>query len=187
MSDTKKKPTITLETLLHVKREERPDLDFWNSFDSSFERRRLNALVERKTLFERFWSPTIRALAFSAPALLLVGASAFWIRSHVPVDSVEAGLRPSPLHVSDAPVKADGNALTGTVLASTELEAGASNQFVVDAMFEDHSNRSMNFRKVLYTPAIRLSIPTGASYVKDSMTSRKYGVTTADMKLGRNF
>ena len=61
----------------------------------------------------------------------------------------------------------------------------SSSQFVVDAIEDTPS--SMNFRKVLYTPAIRLSAPSGAFYVRDNMSSSNYRVTTADMKLGRNF
>jgi hypothetical protein len=65
-------------------------------------------------------------------------------------------------------------------------EGQHSSQFVVDAI-EDTSRNGLNFRKVLYTPAIHLSAPSGSFYVKDSFSSRNYQVTTADVKLGRNF
>jgi hypothetical protein len=62
----------------------------------------------------------------------------------------------------------------------------AASQFVVDAIHAD-SDRALNFHKVLYTPALHISAPAGASYVRDTFSSRSYDVTTADVRLGRNF
>lgn len=186
MSNTEKKQSVTLEELLQVKRHEKPDPEFWNSFENNFERRRLNALVERKSIFESLWSPTIKALAFSGPALLLFGLSAYWLQNH---DALQESRlpSPSPLKVSDVNLAESSlKEQISPAIAPRDIEQLATSQFVVDAI-EQSGSHPMNFRKVLYTPAIRLSIPNGSSYVKDNMQSRNYGVTTADVKLGRNF
>ncbi|MGC9450553.1 MAG: hypothetical protein ACP5I4_03825 [Oceanipulchritudo sp.] len=178
---------ITLEALLELKRHERPGDEFWDSFETDFHRRRLNILFEQQSIRESVWNPTLKAVVFGVPALLLVGMTVLWSRLELP----EAG---SPEFVQAAPAiqlepattdsatsrEAAGNAVAHPV---TSL---ATSQFVLDAI-QDDPPPVMNFRKVLYTPAIQLSVPTGASYVRDTFSSSNYEVTTANLQLGRNF
>jgi len=189
MGSNKSKEKITLESLLHLKRNEKPAVDFWDSFEEDFHRRRLHALVEQGSSRNLFLNPVFRYLAVALPTALLVGATIFWSSS-----------RESPTSrmtsVVNEPVVFD----TGEVLAQAETIPSASdndvfvhfndrqvsNQFVVDAI-QSSEYQGSNFRKVLYTPAIRLSNSSGTSYVRDNLGSSDYRVTTADLKLGRNF
>jgi hypothetical protein len=122
-------------------------------------------------------------MAIGLPALFLVALAVVWDNKEV--------VTPSPLVVSsDVEKPVIENTIARTDMSGDEyaslMDAGAAtSQFVVDAI--QASNKSSHFRKVLYTPAIRLSAPTGASYVRDSMSSSAYKVTTADVRLGRNF
>jgi hypothetical protein len=181
------KEKVTVETLLRIKRNERPGADFWESFEADFERRRLNALVESPSTRSWFWIPSLKAMAVGLPVVLLAGAAVFWtqvgIKQDVPVAAIDDAPelvtvdfveKPDPLPVSEKENLPDFDTSV------------ASSQFVVDAI-QPSQTRSHNFRKVLYTPAIRLTAPRGASYVRDSMSTSNYRVTTADYKQGRNF
>lgn len=187
MANRKEKPDITLESLLQLKREERPSGEFWDSFERDFERRRLNALVEKPTLRDTILGPGMRALVFGVPVLLFVGLATFWTpRESLIQPAFAAAGNPPALATGSLEVTEESGHLEAVeALAPVNMNL-ASNQFVVDAI-EETPGSSMNFRKVLYTPAIRLSAPSGASYVRDSMSSSDYRVTTADLKLGRNF
>jgi hypothetical protein len=187
MANRKEKPDITLESLLQLKRDERPSGEFWDSFERDFQRRRLHALVERPTLRDTILGPGMRALVFGVPVLLFVGLATFWtpreslIKPSMVAASNPPALQTGSLDASAEPMLAD----PAEAVAPVNMNL-ASSQFVVDAI-EETPGSSMSFRKVLYTPAIRLSAPSGASYVRDSMSSSNYRVTTADHKLGRNF
>ncbi|NDV61346.1 hypothetical protein G0Q06_02645 [Puniceicoccales bacterium CK1056] len=189
MGKNKNKDTVTVEALLRIKRDERPSEDFWNDFENDFERRRLHALLERDTLRHSFWNPSLKAAMFGLPALLIIAVSVSWVQSNdrftfgqgVTEEQVEP-LQVNSLTVSQNDISPVGFADTALPLESDKV----SSQFVVDAI-ETNSSRRVNFQKVLYTPALHLSAPTGSSYVRDSFSTRNYGVTTADLKLGRNF
>ena len=176
---------ITVETLLQLKRNERPASDFWESFDQDFHRRRLNALVRKPSLGDYIWHHGIKALAFGIPALLLVGLTVFWSQTQSPANRQLLVADETPaLTTANLVEEEQAGAFAGPRPAvKTSL---SSSQFVLDAI-EHNASGAANFRKVLYTPAIRLSTPTGASYVRDNLSSSSYQVTTADLKLGRNF
>ena len=187
MGSDKGKEKITVETLLQLKRNEKPTEDFWENFERDFHRRRLNALMEKGTRSAISFISLFKALAFTLPALLLVGGTVFWSRSS------ESPISRSVVSTSE-PVEFDAGESLAQVeqqVESTESLSDFSsgrvaNQFVVDAIQSSPSSGA-NFRKVLYTPAIRLSPSSGASYVRDNLSTSDYRVTTADLKLGRNF
>lgn len=186
MANRKNKPDITVETLLRLKRQERPGTDFWDSFERDFQRRRLHALVEKPVFRDFFWGPGIKALAFGLPVMLVVALTVLWDPGAVSSSRTMTASLPAPVldtrPATDETVAQFDQPETVPAVQTTL----SSSQFVVDAIEESPSS-TMNFRKVLYTPAIRLSAPSGAYYVRDSMSSSNYRVTTADMKLGRNF
>jgi hypothetical protein len=188
MGNPKNKETITVESLLRIKRSERPDNEFWDSFEHSFERRRLNALVERKSKHSALLTPLLKFASFAFPVFLVAGLAFLWSESQrTDSDSSErirsiAAADTSVAQKGPEPAQAAAESLP--VIAMNEGQL--SSQFVVDAI-EDTSRNGLNFRKVLYTPAIHLSAPNGSFYVKDSFSSRNYQVTTADVKFGRNF
>ncbi|MEX0326823.1 MAG: hypothetical protein AB3N33_12120 [Puniceicoccaceae bacterium] len=185
MASRKDRPDVTLEALLKLKRNERPGGEFWDSFEQDFQRRRLHALVEKPAFSDFFWSPAMKTLAIGLPALMMVALAVVWTPGEL------ATTKPS-LAGNAAPALDTGSLQVTEVAAKPQTEVLkemptnlSSSQFVVDAIQD--SSSSMNFRKVLYTPAIRLSAPSGAFYVRDNMSSSNYRVTTADAKLGRNF
>ena len=184
------KQKITLEQLLELKRHERPGGEFWDSFEHDFQRRRLHALVEKGAIRESIWNPVLKAVAFGMPALLLIGFAMFWSRtetSPVPTSPLfveeTASLQAAPASPESLPGRRATAAEDRRPAIRTDL---ASSQFVVDAI-QSESGPAMSFTKVLYTPAIRLSTPSGASYVRDNLSSSQYQVTSAELKLGRNF
>lgn len=189
MGNNKRKQTVTVEALLRIKRDERPSSDFWSAFEGDFERRRLHALVERGTLRHSLWSSFFKAAVYGMPALLLVAVSGFWIQNSanfsLEQDALVAGTE--PLKVESIDPGQRGNPLSDVAdLNLAYSSENLSSQFVVDAIEANPSPRT-HFQKVLYTPALHLSAPSGSSYVRDSLSSHNYGVTTVDLKLGRNF
>ena len=178
---------VTLESLLHLKKSERPKAEFWESFEKDFDRRRLSALVEPPTWRDVIISPAFRVLSLGLPAIALVVMALLWS----PAERVV----PSRLVIAEAADPINEPAIQVDTVAQVaqpapllmDLDATqASSQFVVDAI-RDVAGSSMQFRKVLYSPAIRLSVPSGAFYVRDNLSTSNYKVTTADVKLGRNF
>lgn len=187
MSGNSNKQKITLESLLHLKKSERPKAEFWESFEKDFDRRRLSALVQRPTWRDVIVSPAFRVLSLGIPAMALVVMALVWSPEENLVSSTHViAKRSDP--VTEAVAQIETVAQVSQPAAMTyDLDATqASSQFVVDA-FQDSTGSSMRFRKVLYSPAIRLSVPSGAFYVRDNLSSSDYKVTTADVKLGRNF
>jgi hypothetical protein len=186
MASRKENNDVTLETLLQLKRNERPGGEFWDSFERDFQRRRLHALLEKPTFRDSIWSSGVRALAFGLPALVLIGLSVMWSPGVQPSDKDLTASNPAPALETGIVERSRSQVVPVSEDLSTVSTSLASSQFVVDALESKPSSR-VNFRKVLYTPAIRLSAPTGAFYVRDSLSSSNYRVTTADVKLGRNF
>jgi hypothetical protein len=189
MGKNNRKETVTVEALLRIKRDERPSTEFWSTFDNNFERRRLHALLERDTLRHSFWNPSLKAAMLGLPAVLILAVSVLWIQSterftmeQTSLDEVVQPLKVATLATHQRqsnPVEVVDSALA---FSSDNL----SSQFVMDAI-EANSSARMNFQKVLYTPALHLSAPSGSSYVRDSFSANNYGLKTADVKLGRNF
>ncbi len=189
MSDGGNKQRITVETLLHLKRNERPGPEFWDNFEKDFDRRRLNELVNRPSLYDFLLRPVVRALILGMPVTALIMVALFWkpVERAAPrpvvIEQEFAGVEQAPANELPAAAAPVDPPAVEMVIADTGKVA---NQFVVDAI-QQHNQAGMPFRKVLYTPAIRLSVPSGAFYVRDSFSSNNYKVTTADAKLGRNF
>lgn len=190
MPNSSDKPTVTLEALLKVKREERPAPEFWDSFENTFHQRRLHALMGQPSRFERVAWPAFKTLALALPVLAFAGMALVWSRMPEPSGAAVSRTQTAPLPVVASAAAARETVAETPVERSPEVPVLArgitSSQFVLDAI-EDSSSRSLDFHRVLYTPAIRLSAPSGLSYVNDSMSSRHYRVTTADLQLGRNF
>lgn len=187
MEKPDKSSSVSLESLLKLKRCEQPDDAFWDSFEKDFHRRRLNSLVE-KTDPWRIWGPLVKWMGVAVPALGLLALGVLGWPSQEPalpvlaeVSSEDGRLRAEEgsVNVAAGMGLADG---PGALVMSDQL----SSQFVLDAL-EQRASTTHAFRKVLYTPALEAPVSSGASYVRDSLTARAYSVTTADVKLGRNF
>jgi hypothetical protein len=190
MGKNKGNETVTVESLLRLKRAEQPGDQFWSTFDADFERRRLNALMERDDPRTR-WAGLLKISSFALPALFLGTLGYFFLENELP----RAGTsKPAVAEASQLETLNPLPAVADTREARTPdgggepvaMAQGLKSQFVLDAI-EDPSSGRLDFRKVLYTPAIHLSSSSGSLYVNDSLSSRNYNVTRADLKIGRNF
>lgn len=186
MRKTEEKNSVSLEALLRLKRSERPSEDFWDSFEDDFQRRRLNALVEPQVHLLSGWNPVFRALAVVMPVLIVAGVVFLRLetQSERSQDSLTQRIADTSEAVVERPSASSREALSPGWLPDTTAVAS---QFVMDSIEAESRNRSLNFRKVLYTPAIHLSAPSGAFYVRDNLSSVDFQISTAEMKSGRNF
>jgi hypothetical protein len=187
MGKNKGNETVTVETLLRLKRAEQPGDQFWSAFDADFERRRLNALMERDDSRTR-WSGLLKISSFALPALFLGTLAYLFLENGLPhagtsKPAVAEASQLETLNPLPPVAEAREAASPGEPVAVAQ---GLKSQFVLDAI-EDPSSGRLDFRKVLYTPAIHLSSSSGSLYVNDSLSSRNYNVTRADLKIGRNF
>ena len=190
MRMNKGKETVTVEALLRLKRNEQPSEDFWSTFENDFERRRLNALLERESPPHPFWTTLLKGASVALPALFLGAVTYIWMGSDSlalsPIDQVSKPVAEMEGSEVSAPIAPNRAFERDEAMQLAVSEGPLKSQFVLDALREQ-PDRTLNFRKVLYTPAIHLSSPSGSFYVNDSLSSRNYRVTTADAKLGRNF
>jgi hypothetical protein len=189
MRKTDDQQKVTLEALLRVKREEAPGEAFWDSFESEFQRRRLQALVGESSSRERIWKPALKTFSFAVPLLLLAGV--FFAREFVapfsPAPSEVSPVAAGPLSQEEKKQAVSEEAATPRPESMVVSSTSGRTQFVVDALREEPTGGRLDFRKVLYTPAIRVSSSPQAKYVQDSFRSSGYRVTTTDHDLGRNF
>jgi hypothetical protein len=178
---------VSLEALLKLKKCEQPDEQFWDSFEQSFHRRRLNSLVERDEHSWRLWNPLVKLMTVAVPALGLLALGLLGSRSHEAASPVLAEVSQEDILAHSVPSQqVRPNSGEEALSVFSPSSSHLASQFVLDAL-EERSATTRAFRKVLYTPALQASSPTGASYVRDTLSTRAYRVTTADVKLGRNF
>lgn len=187
MEKPEKPSSVSLEALLKLKRCEQPDDTFWDSFEKDFHRRRLNSLVEKGDTW-RMWGPLVKWMSVAVPALGLLAMGVLGWRSQEAVlpALAEVSLEDGRLHVDDRASSLAAVAGLAEGPGSFVMSDQLSSQFVLDAL-EQRASTPHAFRKVLYTPALEVPVSSGASYVRDSLSARAYSVTTADVKLGRNF
>lgn len=76
-----KKPVVTLEDLMRVKRAERPPVEFWAEFEREMRRKQLAAIVEPRP----WWAPFIRVSAKVARYQVPMGAAAILALTFVSV------------------------------------------------------------------------------------------------------
>ena len=74
---------IRLDDLFQLKRQEKPDQQFWEEFDVQLQQKMLGSMVDRRNLLDRFRQFTLRkilplSLAGSALAALVVSLSPLW-------------------------------------------------------------------------------------------------------------
>lgn len=127
MADTNntEKEIVKVEDLLHLKRLERPDQDFWNSFDHELHQRMLQALVKK----DPWYMQIVRVLSSRVAQTAAVGAAAAFLAMMV--------LRPA-FFDSDQPE-------TGTAFAQRSTEIILSNPPVI-AMLEAGSDWAPDYQ-----------------------------------------
>ena len=88
-------PTIDLEEILTLKRSERPNSEFWQSFDRSLNERMLQSIVKRETLSVRLlrnlFSKQSLLVGSTVTCLLIFGVFLLQPSDRDPIASKEAG------------------------------------------------------------------------------------------------
>lgn len=137
-SETRK--VITVESLLQLKRHERPAPEFWEGFDRRFEQKRLQALVRRPSpairlamLFGALASPKVAlsGASLAAVALLLAGNGFFTTSS--PVTPMTTHGTPAAEVETRSPI---------TSVAAAEIHSGSSTSFALDTLSLGHNSRT---------------------------------------------
>lgn len=181
---------VKLEDLLRLKRDETPDEQFWVKFDQDFQSRRLQVLVNKKPSVTLLWRSITSGFAVTmtvaAVALAFMYDTGSQASHASPVDAAHV----SALNPFSEPVAHDisiAEQVVAIAHKANPIRVESSNsQFVVDAIRQSDSTR-IPFHKVLYSPALQLTTSPGSHYVRDSLVSGEFRVTTADARLGRNF
>jgi hypothetical protein len=194
MGKEKNQPSVSVESLIRLKRCEKPSENFWNDFDRDFQRRRLNALVETSSSFHMPGS-LLRWVSLALPAVCLGIFGTFWMNHHIPVSAQPAGFaeaaaptvsigsESSELRLAEEDVPASRETM---LVTDARLSEPLRSRFVVDAF--NGSDHGQAFRKVMYTPALRMSTSASSLYVNDSVGDlRQRVLTSAEMRINRNF
>lgn len=138
---TETRKVITVESLLQLKRHERPPAEFWEGFERRFEQKRLQALVQRPSalsrlaaLFGALASPKIALAGASVAAvtLLLAGNGVFTVATHVAPTA--------PYYTTQATeVKAQSPVMS---VAAADMRSGSSTSFALDTLSLGQTSRT---------------------------------------------
>ena len=119
MSD--RRPKVTVEELLHLKRAERPDAEFWSHFDRELRAKQLAALVARRPWWDVSWTRLRGALLRVVAPL---GAAAAGVLAGLNFASNQSTvLQPLATHtrVALAPAVANASETSGRAPAQTTV------------------------------------------------------------------
>ena len=159
MNDTPRKPTVTLEDLLRVKRAERPPAAFWDEFERGMRTKQLAAIVEPRP----WWAPFIRVGAKFTRYQLPVGAAAILAITFVSLReyrtmNVAPAFGPAITAVATAPVVSPD--LTKS-LAAESINAPIAADVLMAV--EDSSTRSPAMAEIPVEQAPAVAAMVGAS------------------------
>ena len=173
---------VTVENLLKLKKHEKPSEDFWNKFESSFEQKRLNALLDRPSLFHRLTQGLLRFSLVGVPSVAAIAFVAYLGQTNSLVtdnNSSELVAEPSASELTVSPQLAN----TGSASGNQFLEKSNS-RFVMDVMV--NSQPATNFRKVLYNTSLpRSGAQDQMRYMDNSI--RSSSSSNGLVKAGYNF
>jgi len=168
MKETDRRPKVTLEDLLQLKRAERPSAEFWPEFERTLRAKQLAAIVETRPWW-RNWTARKALVRVCVPlgatALVAMSVSSFRLSSVKPAASASLAGVVSVQAPIDSPraVSAQENNLRPTV---TEVVASTDS--------EQQGNSAENL------PAMALTQTTGGSPI--SSTEQMLASSTATMK-----
>ena len=150
MEDPKNKqnPDERLSQLLKMKKLERPDAEFWETFDSSLRSRQLSALVRTQSWYQRAWklasiiarksAPTVATVSAFTLAFVAVNKSEFFVEESdsSAVSNNHAQIEESqPMFVVDAE-----NDMAPDVVPQPNISA--NQVYAVQALTRDNSSES---------------------------------------------
>ena len=131
---------IRLDDLFQLKRQEKPDQQFWEEFDVQLQQKMLGSMVDRRNLLDRFRQFTLRkilplSLAGSALAALVVSLSPLWKTGHSdkPNTDVEVAALSQPSNTEIESVDFHEATLSATQVDVDALPEFSSLELSVDA------------------------------------------------------
>jgi len=166
-----KEQSIELEDLLKLKRHEKPDEAFWDTFEAEMDAKRLKALVDdsgSEGARWLIWRWMAWALPFTSAIAIFAGLylkDDFNIPQETMVASIKATLPEVPLFEQSK---------DSLVAQSVDFNwEGSSAAFVVDNLSAERKYE--NHHRVLYDTAMVIPVSSGSRYVADQLTSNVGG------------
>ena len=126
-----RRPPVTLEQLLRLKRAEQPSEEFWNRFERELHQKQLAALVERRPWWHRIPQFLARRTYLPIGATAILAFTLISVKFYAPAQlaRVDEPARPTsiaPGHVASASARPELAALsapTGVAVSETSAEA----------------------------------------------------------------
>ena len=153
-------PKISLESLLLLKREEKPRKEFWDNFDRDLRQKTLQALVHQEPWHAHYWQfikMNLYAVISLSAATIFTMAFAIHHYGWLSFDDIktsslaEVTASPNLLEVKPTPIDS-----TALALAKNDPEKQSHAFFVIDIMPHKRA-RSENFRKVMASKTFSLA------------------------------
>ena len=153
-------PKISLESLLLLKREEKPSKEFWDNFDRDLRQKTLLALVHQEPWYAYYWQfikMNLYAVISLSAATIFTFAFAIhhygWFTFDDNKNSSIAEVSAAPSILEVKPTHIDSTALA---LAKNDPEKQSHAFFVIDIMPHKRVRRE-NFRKVMASQTFSLA------------------------------
>ena len=168
---------ISLESLLLLKREEKPSKEFWDNFDRELRQKTLQALVHAEPWYAYYWQ-FIKSNIFTV--IPLVAATIFTIvfaihhygwftGDEIEKTTIAEEITP-PTILEEKPNTID---LTALALAKNDPKKQSHAFFVIDIMPQPRAKRE-NFRKVMATQTFSLAPAHDPRLTTDSLNNKTH-------------
>jgi hypothetical protein len=115
MSDSSKRPKVTIEDLLRLKRTERPTAAFWANFERELRQKQLTALLEKRPWWQELPQLLTRRSYLPIGATAILAFTLVSLRYYTPAEIAQAEV-----------TSADAAITPGSLPATTALEVVAS-------------------------------------------------------------
>ena len=181
MADTKNaQPSeVKLEDLLRLKRGERPDDAFWNTFDRELHQRMLQTLVKK----DPWYVQLMRGVSGRIAQTTAVGAAAAFLAMMVVrpafVDSTLPGGSPSVASVASVvqqPVEAI--AQSPVEVTMTDFEASMTRDYQIEAISADNASSDLGYTKDYTHDTFEVAAYDRDAYMTDTASFAGTGLAT---------
>jgi len=163
------KKQIELEDLLRLKRAERPDPAFWETFDRELHQRQLQALVRQDFAFTRLW----RFLAGHIHPGMPVAAAALFVMAFVLVGTFPAQVVNVRPMVSNVPAAEMAEA----VAESPTLPDTASARFIAHNLSASAGELPAGYTPVAANTVLSARAEANVRYAEGRITSNGFRVS----------
>lgn len=103
MPNTDQRPKVTVEDLLHLKRAERPDAEFWTGFERELRQKQLTALLEKRPWWREFPQLLARRAYLPVGATAILAFTLVSVKYYAPAQlpQVEGPVAGAPVAIDD--------------------------------------------------------------------------------------